>query len=97
MPPAGLFNAYTAPLVTASAYTAALNPEPKADQLLPFHLATFVEALPPELVRAPPTYRSLPDAASEVTGPCTPDASADQSIPSHLAMLAAATPSTIVK
>src|SRR5205823_9752504 len=73
-----------------------LIPEPKADQLLPFHLAMLVAALPPAVVKSPPAYRSLPDTASADTNWFIPEPKADQPMPSHLAMLVAALPPAVV-
>src|SRR5437899_3239453 len=72
-------------------------PEPSADQLLPSHLAMFVAALPPAVVKAPPAYRSLPETASAYTLPFIPEPSAVQVLPSHLAMSLAALPPAILK
>src|SRR5262249_30304358 len=49
------------------------------------------------LVKAPPTYRSLPDNASADTEPFSPEPSALQALPSHLAMELAATPPAVPK
>ena len=46
--------AYRSPPDTASAATLLPIPEPKADQLLPFHLAMFVAAMPPAVSKKPP-------------------------------------------
>src|SRR4029079_18383913 len=66
-------------------------PEPSAVQLLPFHLATRLAALPPAVVKIPPAYKSLPDTANAFTlvpasSPplVTPEPSADQLLPFHL-------------
>jgi len=72
-------------------------PDPKADQLLPFHLATFVAAVPPAEVNQPPAYRSLPDTARANTSLFSPEPKADQLLPSHFAMLVAAVPPAVVK
>src|SRR6266487_4122423 len=87
---------------TASPYTLLSIPEPRADQLLPSHLAMLAAGMPPPVpentfVNPPPTYRSLPDAASTCTGPSIPEPSADQLLPSHLAMKLAAVPPAFVK
>ena len=42
-------------------------PEPRADQLLPFHCAMLVAAIPPAVVKSPPAYNVLPDTASATT------------------------------
>src|SRR6185436_14391002 len=77
-------------------------PEPRALQLLPFHLAILVAATPPAVVKLPPAYRSLPDTASAATlvkkFPLpTPESNALQLVPFHLAMYLAGTPPAVVK
>src|SRR5262249_35343191 len=62
------------------------NPEPNADQLLPFHLAIWFAGMPPAHVNQPPAYRSLPDTASADTVSFIPEPSGDQLIPVKLAM-----------
>src|SRR5262245_10259618 len=72
-------------------------PDPKADQLLPFHLATFVAGVPPAEVNQPPAYRSLPDTARANTLLFIPDPKAVQLLTFHLATLVAAMPPAVVK
>src|ERR1039457_148589 len=82
---------------TASADTSLPNcppdiPEPRADQLLPFHCAMLVAALPPAVVKWPPAYNVPPDTASASTPgakkspPEIPDPRADQLLPFHWAI-----------
>src|SRR6266487_7152195 len=85
--------AYTSLPNTANAVTIPITPEPRADQLLPSHLAIRLAIMPPALVKAPPTYKSVPEAAIAKTlgvqlggAPLMPDPSADQLFPFHLAM-----------
>ena len=65
-----------------------LIPEPRADQLLPFHCAMSLAALPPAVMKLPPAYKVLPDTASANTGPPgIPEPTGDQLLPFHWAML----------
>src|SRR6266568_2915852 len=82
---------------TASASTVLFIPEPRADQLLPSHLAMLLAALPPAVVNCPPAYRLLPATASAATKPSIPEPSADQLLPFHLAMELAAMPPAVLK
>ena len=56
--------AYNMPPDTANAHTSLFIPEPRADQVLPFHCAMELAALPPALKKSPPAYTVLPDTAS---------------------------------
>ena len=58
---------------TASAVTAPFIPERKANQVLPFHLATFAAGTFPAMSNAPPTYKSDPETASAETRPLIPE------------------------
>ena len=42
-------------------------PEPRADQVLPFHFAMHLAAMPPAVVKLPPAYNVPPDTASAFT------------------------------
>src|SRR5262245_53698265 len=76
---------------TAKPPTEPSTPEPSPDQLLPFHLATLRS--PNSVANRPPTYKSVPDAASAYTSgspeskgfPSSCEPTADQLLPSHLA------------
>src|ERR1043166_8620006 len=83
--------AYRLPPDPANAYTLVSIPEPSADQPPLPHLAIrlAVIATPSLLVallKTPPAYRSLSEAASALTRPSTPKPSADQLFAFHLAM-----------
>ena len=71
---------------TASADTPSSIPEPSALQLLPFHLATRLAAIPPAVVKSPPAYRLPPDTANADTWLFIPEPSVIQLLPLHLAM-----------
>ena len=60
-------------------------PELSADQLLPFHCAMLVAAMPPAVENKPPTYNVPPDTASAYTLPFSPEPRADQVVPFHCA------------
>src|SRR5437667_8890586 len=77
---------------TASAPTTRASPfipmpEPRLDQLLPFHLAMLLAALPPAVVNWPPAYTWLADTASAFTPmgepPPISDPRANQLLPSQ--------------
>src|ERR1035437_7551837 len=76
--------------------------DPKADQVdvLMSHLAMLLAATPPAVVRAPPTYRLLPETARAATGWSTPAPRpvprVDHAVPFHLAMLLAVRPPAVV-
>src|SRR6266511_5395531 len=77
--------------LTASRVTVPFTLEPSPDQLVPFHLAMLRS--PPSVANKPPTYKSVPDAASAYTSgspeskgfPFSCEPTADQLLPSHLA------------
>src|SRR5947208_13005439 len=75
-------------------------PEASADQLFPFHLAMYPAEIPPAVLKYPPSYKSLPDAASAYTWglilPLNPEPSADQLLPFHFAVLVAGLPPAVV-
>src|SRR6185503_14009650 len=85
--------------------TTASVPLPSADQLVPFHFATFAADPAPAVVKRPPTWRAGPLPSSKVarartTGlgpPLTPPPSADQVRPFHFATCWAAWPPAFVK
>src|SRR5208337_1832411 len=93
--------AYNVPPDTASAFTGGKLlppiPEPRGDQLLPFHCAMSLAALPPAVAKLPPAYNVPPDTASASTSLFIPEPRADQLFPFHCAMLVAALPPTVVK
>ena len=51
-----------------------------------FAMAIKSQALVPAVVKLPPAYNALPDAASAHTSLFIPEPSADQLLPSHCAM-----------
>src|ERR1043165_2421788 len=64
----------------------------------------YADALPPAIVKEPPTYRSLPDIASADNEPgrtpkkmLVPEPSTVQLVPSHLAMEFATLPPAVAK
>src|SRR5438094_871923 len=81
---------------TASANTLLFIPAPSADQLLPSHLAMFVAALPPAVVKKPPAYTSLPDTASANTSAERREPNASQPRTAHLPLLDPAMPAAVV-
>src|ERR1035441_2443592 len=81
---------------TTSALTRAFIPEPKADQVLPSHLAIYLAEVPPAMVKSPPAYRSLPDTARALTSLAIPDPMLDQTLPSHRARKTARSPPALV-
>ena len=95
--------AYTLLPDAANAYTYSFIPEPRADQLVPFHCAMRKAWLPPAVSNSPPAYTLLPDTASAYTKgpnppspPDNPEPRADQLLPFHCAMLLAAMPPAFV-
>src|SRR5258706_14992535 len=76
----------TASAHTQGPYKPPPTPEPSAVQVLPFHLAMLVAALPPAVVNSPPAYTSLPETASAYTVPFTSEPRLVQVLPFHLAM-----------
>src|SRR5262245_58666537 len=70
-----------------SACTLPFTPDPRAAQLLPFHLAIELAGMSPAVVKEPPAYRSLPETASADTREFIPEPSVDQPVPFHLATI----------
>src|SRR5690606_2348116 len=83
---------------TVSDVTVLARPVPKADQVLPFHLAQRLTTTPPAEVKSPPITRSpLGRIEAARTGPLQPEPSGNQVLPSHAAMLLAGAPPADVK
>ena len=73
------------------------KPKPRADHVVPFHLAIRLAVTPPAFVNNPVAYNSLLKIAKSCTTPFIPEPNAVQFVPFHFAIRFTVTPPAVVK
>ena len=72
------------------------KPKPRADHVVPFHLAIRLAVTPPAFVNNPVAYNSLLKIAKSCTTPFIPEPNPVQFVPFHFAIRFTVTPPAVV-